>query len=611
MNCEKCQAADRGIVYCDCFAVLCHDCFADHRCGHEHGARFARAAAPELQEKFPEVDDLADALFRLRPYQRQAVESVEAAFSEGATSTLIVQPTGTGKTVVFSHIAKNEIEASDGRVLVMAHREELITQARDKIADITGEVPDVEMGDLRADQCSMHSRAPVVVTSVQTMSRPRRHESFDPQEFSLLVIDEAHHSTAASYRKVIDYFGQNPNLKILGVTATPDRADEEALGKVFETVAFDYGIQDAIEDGWLVNIDQQFVHVEGLDLSACRTTAGDLNEGDLADIMELEKNLHGVVDPTIELAGDQPTLVFASSVAHAERMAEIFNRHRAESAFCLHGKTPRDERREKLKAFGHGEFQYLCNCGLFLEGFDDPRIGVVAMARPTKSRSLYAQAVGRGTRPLPGLVDGLDDAEQRRRAIAMSGKPSVLVLDFVGNSGRHKLVSTADILGGNFDDKIVEAVAAAVQKKSARGESSDMLDELIQAKQRAEDEAKRRRAALVAKANFKAAAVNPFDVFDIAPKREPGWFKGKRPTDKQVATLRKFKIPEKDISGLSFSQASQLLDTLIGRMKNGKCSYKQAMLLRKNGYSADVSFAEASRLIDGLAKNGWKRPAMA
>lgn len=527
------------------------------------------------------------------------------------TKTLTVMPTGTGKTVLFAFVAKHWIDNDLGRVLVMAHREELIFQARAKIEQVTGEVPDVEMADSRADMGGYHAKSKVVITSVQTMCRESRHSRFDPSDFTLLIIDEAHHATAASYRKVIDHFSQNPNLKILGVTATPDRADEQALGQIFESVAFEYSIQDAIEDGWLVPIEQQFVMVEGLDLSGVRTTAGDLNEGDLTRIMETEENLHGIVDPTIQLAGDTPTLVFASSVDHADRMAEIFNRHRPESAVCLHGKTPREERRDKLRAFSRGEYQYLCNCGLFLEGFDETSIGVVAMARPTKSRALYAQAVGRGTRPLPGIVDGLEDSEARRLAIGHSRKPNVLVLDFVGNSGRHKLVSTADILGGNYDDNVIELAGNLARKKSARGESSDMLGELKAAQEQIEAEARRRRAAVVAKANFRAQSVNPFDVFDLTPKREPGWHKGRKPTDKQVATLQKFKVPQKDIDGLSFCGASQLLDTLIARMKNNQCTYKQAALLRKHGYSTDVSMKEATGIIDALAKNHWRRPVEA
>ena len=190
---------------------------------------------------------------------------------------------------------------------------------------------------------------------------------------------------------------------------------EKPLGKVFESVAFDYQLPDAIHDGWLVPIEQQFVFVDGLDLSDCRTTAGDLNGGDLARVMEIEETLHRVVAPTMELAGDQKGLVFSASVAAAQRMAEIANRHKPGCAEFICGTTPMEDRREILRRYAQSDFQYLFNCMIATEGFDESTIGVVAIARPTKSRALYAQMVGRGTRPLPGIVDGLETGRNRPR----------------------------------------------------------------------------------------------------------------------------------------------------------------------------------------------------
>lgn len=539
--------------------------------------------------------------FNLRPYQDECVTSIMAELREGRR-TLAVMPTGTGKTVCFGAVAA---EWQTGRVLVMAHRDELIRQAQDKVGSIVGETPEIEMGDDYAmDRGMLQSH--VVVTSVQTMCRERRHSRFTPDDFGLLIIDEAHHAVASTYQKVIDYFSQNENLKILGVTATPDRADEMALGKIFESVAFQYEISDAIRDGWLVPVEQQFVFVEGLDFSNARTTAGDLNGGDLAAEMEKEKALHGVVMPTMELAGDQQTLIFASSVAHAERMCEIINRHRPHSAEFVSGKTPTDERREMIRRYSRGEFQFLCNCGVATEGFDEPRIGVVAIARPTKSRSLYAQMAGRGTRVLPGVVDGLDDAAQRLAAIRVSSKPSVLILDFVGNSGRHKLCSTADILGGNYDDAIVDRARDNAAKKSAQGERADMTQELFDAKQQIEEEGRRRRSAITAQARYQTTKVNPFDVFDIVPNREPGWHKGRKPTPKMAAYLVKCGLAEKDIAELSFAKAGQLIGEINSRRDKGLCTYKQAKLLAKYGESTDVGFSEASQRIDAIARNGWK-----
>jgi superfamily II DNA or RNA helicase len=542
----------------------------------------------------------------LRDYQDECVADVFGQL-EQVKSTLIVLPTGTGKTVVFATVAHRW---PDGRVLIVAHREELIYQAVEKIKMITGEVPAVEMADLRADVADgWIDQARIVVTSIQTMSRPNRMEQFRPEDFGLLIIDEAHHAPALTYRRVINYYRRNPDLRVLGVTATPDRHDEEALGQVFDSVAYDLGIHRCIEDGWLCGIDQHFVRVEGLDYSAIRTTAGDLNGADLEAVMVAEKVLHGVVIPTIELARDVPTLTFAASVAHAERMAEITNRHRPGAAFCLHGKTPGEERRAVLDRYRRGEFQFLFNCGLFLEGFDETRIGCVSVARPTKSRALYAQMIGRGTRPLAGTVDeAWMEAVDRKERIALSDKPCLLVLDFVGNSGRHKLISVADVLGGNWSDDVVERATRSARARSARGESADMMAELATACKQAEEEERQRRQAVIARARYGTVRVCPFDVFEVEPKREPGWHKGRLPTPKQLEVLARSGIPTENVT---FWQASQLIDQVISRRAKGLCSFKQAKLLARFGYDINTSFEDARTIIDGLAANGWKRPAAA
>lgn len=530
-------------------------------------------------------------------------------------STLAVLPTGTGKTVIFGHVAR---DWPDRRVMIVAHRDELIRQAADKVGNICSEECGIEMADLEVNETSIYGKPRVVVSSIQTLNSTRRGrlrmEKFNPAEFGLLIIDEAHHATAATYRRVVDWF----DTRTLGVTATPDRADEEALGQIFDSVAFEYGILDAINDGWLVRIEQQFVHVSGLDLSGCKSDKIDLIQADVARVMAQEALLHKVVDPIVSLAGDMPTLVFAASVEHAHKMAEIFNRHKPNSAIAIDGKTDREVRREQLKAFSRGEFQYLVNMGVFLEGFDEPTIGCVAMARPTKSRALYAQVAGRGTRPLPGLIDSLNSADERKAAIAASGKPSMLMLDFVGNSGKHKLVCTADILGGNESDEVVERATETAKRKSARGQKVDMQQELALAKEALEEELKQRheaerkaeaqRAHIVAKAKFSTKSVNPFDIFDIVPKREPGWHKGRKVTGGQRALLEKFKVDQETIDGLSFCQASQMIDVCIKRRQQGLCTVKQAKLLGKYGYSPDTKFDDANRIITALKANGWQRP---
>lgn len=542
----------------------------------------------------------------LRDYQYNAADAILLAW-QTHTATLLVIPTGTGKTIVFAAV----IHATQpGRTMVLAHREELIWQAQQKIESSTGLRCEVEMGELKAGG-GFDGEAPVIVSTIQTQTSEwldgsKRMTKFNPMDFSLLVIDEAHHSASKSYIEVINWYRRNPNLKVLGVTATPDRADEKALGKIFESVAFDYEIIDAIRDGWLVPIEQQMVHIEGLDFSQIRTTAGDLNGADLAAVMEAEKNLQGVAGAAVEIIGKRRAIVFTASVKQAEIICEIFNRHRPSCAKWVCGKTNKDERRETVAQFARGEVQIVCNCGCFTEGFDDPGVEVIIMARPTKSRSLYSQMVGRSTRALPGVVDGPQTPELRRAAIAASAKPACLVVDFCGNSGRHKLMTSADILGGKDEEVIERAVARAkTEQKSFR--MTELLEEEA-AKLREEKEKRRlleeaRKARIKAKVTFSTTSVDPFDRYQVRRQPPNAWERrnGHALTERQRFTLQKMGVNPDEIS-VSCGRK------LLGARFNGPCSEAQANVLRKHGYSTEVSMKEASKLIDALAKNGWKRP---
>jgi len=543
---------------------------------------------------------------KLRCYQTRAVDAIAEAFEENA-STLIVLPTGAGKTIVFSHVA--ERMRPMGRIMVVAHREELITQAANKIEDVTGIKPDIEMADQQANEHAFFGQCEIVVASVQTLiaGNPPRMQRFNPDDFTLLITDEAHHAPAASYRRIYDWFHRNPNLKHLGVTATPDRADERALGKVYGSVAFDYEISDAVADGYLVPIKQRLVECESLDFSKIRTTAGDLNGKDLAQVMEYEQSLHEIAAPTLELTAGRRTLVFAASVAHAERLAEIFNRHDPGVARWVCGKTPKDRRRQILRDYTAENFRVLVNVGVFTEGFDDPGVRSVVLARPTKSRALYAQMVGRATRPLPGIVDGLEDAEERRVAILESHKPDCEIIDFVGNAGKHKLMTAADILGGKYDDAVVERAKA----KAKKGEAVDVEAALFEAEKEIHDEKAAaeeaaRRKAIKAKANYRTRTVDPFDVLAIEPKREREWDKGKQATHKQIDFLRRAGIELHDDT--SRAHAGQLITEIFRRRENGLCTFKMAKLLQKYGYSGDLTMYDAKQTIDAIAANNWKRP---
>jgi superfamily II DNA or RNA helicase len=506
--------------------------------------------------------------------------------------------------------------------MILAHRQELIWQARDKMQLITGEQVDIEMGQYRAetDRNLFHPRSNIIVSTIQTHTSggdgAGRLTKFDPKDFGLLIIDEAHHATSSTYRRVIDWYMQNPDLVVLGVTATPDRSDEEALGQLFGEVAFDYEIIDAIKDGWLVPILQDMVHVSGINFADVRTTAGDLNGADLDAVMKSEKNVQGVAGATIDIIGDKRGIGFAASVVHAKMLADIFNRHRQGMAAFVHGGTPTEDRQKIVKDFALGKIQFLWNCGVFTEGFDDSGVEVISMARPTKSRSLYAQMAGRATRPHESIAHKLNNypsATMRTMAIERSVKPSCLIIDFVGNSGRHKLMSTADILGGNVSDEVVSS-AINIAKKS--GKPVDMAKLLEEEEKRAEELRERhlqeaaRKARLVARTTYTKHSVNPFDILDLKPVKPRGWDNVKQFSEKQRAVLRQ-KIGV-DPDSISYAEGRQLIDTMFDRWKNNKCTLKQAAALQKFGYSkkesADMSFEQASAAMDAIARNGWKRP---
>jgi superfamily II DNA or RNA helicase len=544
---------------------------------------------------------------KLRDYQHEAAMAILREWGM-VPSTLVVMPTGCGKTILFADVIRRMFPL---KAIVLAHREELIFQARDKIQAVTGFDVEIEMADARACMGGGLFDGPqVIVSTIQTQTAGGdgggRMGKFDPNDFGVLIVDECHHAVADTYRRAIAYYRTNPDLRVLGVTATPDRADEEALGQVYETVAFDYDLHNAIRDGWLVPIEQQIVEVEGLDFSSVRTTAGDLNGADLAAVMEYEKNLHGIADPTLQIISDRRALVFAASVAHAERLADIFNRHRPGTAGWLCGKTEKEDRRRILADFAAGRLRIVVNVGVLTEGFDDPGVEVIVMGRPTKSRSLYAQMVGRATRPLPGLVDGLPTPDARRDAIARSPKPACLVIDFVGNSGRHKLVSTADILGGNVSEA---AAAAALAQARATGKPVRMDDALADAQ--AEIDARHaleeaRRARIIGKATYRTSKLDPFDILGLQPVAARGWDVGKQLSEKQRGLLAKQGI---DPDGLPYAQARQIIGELFRRWDGDLCSFKQAKLLRKYGYDANVSRTDAKGLIDRIAAAGWRRPA--
>jgi type I site-specific restriction endonuclease len=259
-------------------------------------------------------------------------------------------------------------------------------------------------------------------------------------------------------------------------------------------------------------------------------------------------------------------------------LCEIFNRHDTGCARFICGDTDNITRKAILRDFKDGHFRILSNVGVLTEGFDEPGIEFVVIARPTKHRALYAQMIGRGTRPLPGVVEAFDTSDLRRQAIRSSPKPHLEVLDFVGNAGRHKLISCADILGGNYDSDVVERAKRkardAVDMRRALDEAQEELERQQQEERRVADARTRQR--LRAKAKYNCTTINPFDLLDITPRREMAWHKARKPSEKQIDLLRKYGI--NNAAEMSFTQAGQLIQTFVDRRKNGLCTFKALRL---------------------------------
>lgn len=538
----------------------------------------------------------------LRPYQECAVNAVQNALVDHQAA-LLVLPTGCGKTVVFSHLAARQPK----RTLILAHRQELVEQAAEKIKAVTGEHAAIEMGDKYSQERGVYGAAKVVVASVQTMiagfSGKRRMDRFRPNDFGLVVVDEAHHSAANSYRTVIDYFTKYSGARVLGVTATPDRGDKKGLGDVFQTIAYQYEVSDAISEGWLVPVTQQIVHVKTLDFSEVRTRGGDFVDADLARVMQYEKTLQGVVSPAQELTAGLRTVVFATSVDHADRMAEMWNRYDAGCARSVSGRMNRDERRQLLAAFARGDFRVLTSCMVLTEGWDCPAVQAIVMARPTKSRALYAQMLGRGTRPLPGLVDGVFTPERRREAVAESAKPELKVLDFTGNSAQHKLVCAIDILR---PDASVEVRELAIRKAAAGCRVDTAVDEAEEEDRARREKARReqeaRRAALRARATYSVASMNPFDVIGRAAPKATAFDRTRQVTEGMRSVLLKGGV---DPEGMNYAEAKAMCAEVVRRWKRGLCSLKQARYLKEMGHSPDCTREEARRILD----SAWRKSA--
>lgn len=539
----------------------------------------------------------------LRPYQVAALDATREQLKQYG-STVVVLPTGLGKTV---YAAKLITEWEQGNCLFLAHTKELIEQAADKLGAELGYHPGVEMNVQGVELDTLWQGGLSIVGSVQTMYGERRLQKYSKHPFGLIVVDECHHSTAATYKKVIGYFqALNPNIKVVGITATPNRSDGTALGLMFESVAYQMSINDAVSDGWLVPVAQEFIVVDSLDFDEIKTKKNEFGEADfstgqLEEVLIQEEMLHKMAVPAVEKVGDRPSLVFTATVRHAHELAAVINRYKPDSAAAVDGTTPKEQRKEIVRNFSEGRTQFLCNCAVLTEGFDAPVCAAIIMGRPTKSRTLYTQMLGRGLRPLPGIVDGIADAQERRLSILTSDKPSCLVLDFVGNSN-HKLASSYDVLGGNYDAETRELARRESSERKDVGEVMEQAASLLSL----ERQWKEREHVKAREAHYGSYAVNPFDsdAPEIVGSDYTGPMRGTS-TDSQVRLLINLGVAPQVAERYSKRQAGAVIDSVA----KTRCTVKQGRTLWKHGIDpAGIGMDRASRIIDAIAANGWSRP---
>lgn len=450
----------------------------------------------------------------LRDYQQRAYDATHAAFETHAR-VMVVKATGLGKTVLFSALAR---DWPNGRVLVVAPMIELIGQAAKKIHAVTGTMPAVEQAENFSNESSW-ARNQFIVASKQTLCGKRlRYQRF--QEIGLVILDEADNMLTKPVDAMCKWF-VDQGAKLLGVTATPKRTDERAMANLFDVCPFELGIDQAIPLGWLVAPKAHSIQLESLDLSTVGTKGakGDFKDGELAKVMEDDKVCCEISEITAAESGNLKTVVYCASVNEARKVANrLTDAYGLKADWVCGDQRLCDKARRKnvLTSFAHDPYgiQIVCNVGVLTRGWDFPGLEHIVMARPTKSINLFTQILGRGTRPLAGVVDFADSTpDLRQAAIAASAKPYFKVTDLRDNTLQHKLISTADVLGGKLG---FETVQLAKRKLAEAGRALDVNEALQEAQAEIEQHERERLAKLAAKAKYKQVEADLFDPYQRA-----------------------------------------------------------------------------------------------
>ena len=511
----------------------------------------------------------------LRPYQEAARQAIHTQWNSGVQRTLLVLPTGTGKTIVFAAVVEDAVSAGR-RVLILAHRGELLDQAADKIRRSTGLASAVE----KAESSCLGSWYRVVVGSVQSLQRPQRLEQFPHDYFGTIVIDEAHHAITDGYRRVLDWF---PEADVLGVTATPDRGDMRNLGEVFGSLAYEYKLTEAIRDGFLCRILAQTLPLK-LDISTVGMSGGDYAVGELGGA--LDPYLDQIAAEMQKHCPDRKTVVFLPLIKTSQKFRDILNDHGFRAAE-VNGQST--DRAEVLADFEAGKYNVLCNSMLLTEGWDCPSVDCVVVLRPTKVRSLYSQMVGRGTRLSPGKKD-------------------LLLLDFLWLTDRHELCRPADLIcedravAQQMTDNLAAAACPEDIEDAAKQAGEDVVAQREEALAKQLAEQRRKRARLVDPLQYEMS-IQAEDLTGYVPAF--GW-ESSPPTAEQLTALEKLGIQPDGVD--SAGKAGLLLDRLAKRRNEGLTTPKQIRRLERYGFThvGTWSFDAAKSMIDRIAAAGWR-----
>lgn len=512
----------------------------------------------------------------LRPYQAEAKAAVFEQWDKGTLKTLLVLPTGCGKTIVFAKVAEDCVRQGY-RVLILAHRGELLEQAADKIKKSTN----LGCATEKAEQTSLGSWFRITVGSVQSMQREKRLSQFSEDYFNVIIIDEAHHCISDGYQKVLQHF---PSAKVLGVTATPDRGDMRNLGEFFESLAYEYTLPKAIREGYLSPIKAMTIPLQ-LDLSGVSIQSGDFKAGDIATA--LDPYLHQIADEMMKYCRDRKTVVFLPLVKTSQKFKEILN-EKGFKAAEVNGESK--DRAEVLEAFDKGEYNVLCNSMLLTEGWDCPSVDCVIVLRPTKVRSLYSQMVGRGTR-------------------LCEGKSHLLLLDFLWHTERHELCHPADLICEKKEvarkmTENLEGTAGCPMdlEEAERKASEDVIAEREESLAKQLQEMRTRKKKLVDPLQFEMS-IQAEDLSGYVPAF--GWEMAP-PSDKQKQELEKRGILPDEIDNAG--KANLILDRLHKRQEEGLTTPKQIRCLEKYGFQhvGTWTFEAGKNMIDRIAACGWR-----